>query len=230
MKEEKMPKLKRRSFICPICNAFSSFTWDLKKICRNEYNIWEFESPYGNRAFETSESENEELHICTCENCKSYLLWRNDKMIYPIVSLIPSPNVHMPQDVKDIYEEARKVYPYSKKSSSALLRLALQLLCKELGKGGKNINDDIKSLVQDGLSPMIQKSLDIIRVTGNEAVHPGVIDFTDEDNDIAFSLFKIMNLIVEKMIVEPKEIEEIYNQLPEDKRKAIENRDKQINN
>ena len=77
---------------------------------------------------------------------------------------------------------------------------------------------------------MIQKSLDIIRVTGNEAVHPGVIDFTDEDNDIAFSLFKIMNLIVEKMIVEPKEIEEIYNQLPEDKRKAIENRDKQINN
>ena len=39
-----------------------------------------------------------------------------------------------------------------------------------------------------------------------------------------------MNLIVEKMIVEPKQIKEIYNQLPEDKRNAIEKRDRQINN
>lgn len=221
MEDIKIPKLKRKSFVCPICSSVSFFTWQSIDIYLDDNKRCQFRGGY---------PTGEALHICTCENCKSYLIWKNDEMIYPIVSSVPSPNIQMPQDVREIYEEARKVYPYSKKSSSALLRLALQLLCKELGKNGKNINDDIKSLVQDGLSPMIQKSLDIIRVTGNEAVHPGVIDFTDEENDIAYSLFNIMNLIVEKMIVEPKEIEGIYNQLPEDKRKAIENRDKQINN
>lgn len=222
MEDDKKPKLNKKSFICPKCNVLSVFTWDTQIILRNgETDSYMFN--YG-------KPTKERVHICTCANCESILLWLNDEMIYPTMSLAPLPNKEMPENVKEIYEEARKVYPYSKKSSSALLRLALQLLCKELGKSGDNINNDIKSLVEDGLSPIIQKSLDIIRVTGNEAVHPGVIDFTDEDNDIAFSLFSIMNLIVEKMIIEPKEIEEVYSQLPEDKRKAIENRDKQINN
>ena len=213
-------KLNSTRCVCPICNCFSLFTWRDVTVCTSDNNIYTFSGGYVTK---------DKVSICTCHGCNSYLLWMNDEIIYPTVSLAPSPNKEMPENVKKIYEEARKVYPYSKKSSSALLRLALQLLCKELGKSGKNINDDIKSLVKDGLSPMIQRSLDIIRVTGNEAVHPGTIDFTDEENDIAFSLFKIMNLIVEKMIVEPKEIKEIYNQLPEDKRKAIENRDNQIN-
>lgn len=222
MEDKRKPKLNSKKFICPICNCFSLFTWETRLICKG-----------GDKhaySFFTGVVTEDKISICTCHSCDSYLLWMNDEIIYPLVSLAPLPNNEMPNNVKEIYEEARKVYPYSKKSSSALLRLALQLLCKELGKSGKNINNDIKSLVQDGLSPMIQKSLDIIRVTGNEAVHPGVIDFEDEENDIAFSLFNIMNLIVEKMIVEPKKIEEVYNQLPEDKRKAIEDRDKQINN
>lgn len=218
MEDDKKPKWNKKSFICPKCNVLSVFTWDTQMIS--------LDAETNNYMFNYGRPTEERVHICTCANCKSILLWLNDEMIYPTISLAPSPNKEMPENVKEIYEEARKVYPYSKKSSSALLRLALQLLCKELGKKGKNLNDDIKSLVEDGLSPMIQKSLDIIRVTGNEAVHPGVIDFEDEKNDIALSLFKIMNLIVEKMIVEPNEIEEIYNQLPEDKRNAIEDRDK----
>lgn len=222
MEDDKKPKLNKKSFICPKCNVLSLFTWDTQIILLDEET--------NSYVFDYGQATEERVHICTCTNCKSILLWLNDEMIYPTISLAPSPNKEMPENVKEIYEEARKVYPYSKKSSSALLRLALQLLCKELGKSGDNINNDIKSLVKDGLSPIIQKSLDIIRVTGNESVHPGVIDFTDEDNDIAFSLFSIMNLIVEKMIVEPKQIKEIYNQLPEDKRNAIEKRDRQINN
>lgn len=226
MDYNKKPRLNSKKFICPICNCFSLFTWYTNNICINDYD----NAYLINLGVTMNNTVKDKVSICTCHSCSTYILWINDEIIYPLVSLAPSPNKEMPKNVKEIYEEARKVYPYSKKSSSALLRLALQLLCKELGKDGKNINEDIKSLVQDGLSPMIQKSLDIIRVTGNEAVHPGVIDFTDEENDIAFSLFNIMNIIVEKMIVEPKEIEEIYNQLPEDKREYIENRDKQINN
>ena len=40
------------------------------------------------------------------------------------------------------------------------------------------------------------------------------------------SLFRFFNLIVEKMISEPKHVDDVYSKLPADKLKAIENRDK----
>jgi len=64
-----------------------------------------------------------------------------------------------------------------------------------------------------------------VRVIGNEAVHPGVIDLKD-DRDTANKLFKLVKFIAEKMITEPREIEELYNSLPEDKLKGIKDRDK----
>ena len=40
--------------------------------------------------------------------------------------------------------------------------------CGHLGESGKNINDDIAALVKKGLNLMIQQSLDVVRVIGNE--------------------------------------------------------------
>ncbi|PTL47993.1 hypothetical protein DA089_09425 [Clostridioides difficile] len=153
-------------------------------------------------------------------------LWYNDRMLLPEESTIVAPTEDMPEQVKLIYEEARNVYPRSPKASAALLRLALQYLCKELGESGKNINNDIANLVRKGLNSNIQKVLDIIRVVGNEAVHPGTIDL-DDDNKVALNLFELMNLIVEDMISKPKLIERLYyDVIPNEKIKGIETRDK----
>ena len=92
-----------------------------------------------------------------------------------------------------------------------------------LGEKGKIINDDIASLVSKGLNPLVQKSLDIVRVIGNEAVHPGVIDIND-DRDTASQLLVLINSIANQMISHPKQVEELYGKLPADKRKAIEKR------
>lgn len=146
-------------------------------------------------------------------------------MVIPQVSNIPLPNQYLPESVKLIYEEARSVFPKSAKASAALLRLALQRLCKELNCKGKNINDDIKELVKGGLPPKVQKALDIIRVTGNNAVHPGEMDL-DDNEQIAAKLFELLNFIVDKMIVQPMEIDSIFDGLPEVELKAIEKRDK----
>ena len=62
------------------------------------------------------------------------------------------------------------------------------------------------------------------RVTGNDTVHPGTIDLRD-DRATAERLFQLLNLIAEKMISEEKHVNEMYEALPEEKRKAIENRD-----
>ncbi|GHE85918.1 hypothetical protein GCM10016455_01520 [Aliiroseovarius zhejiangensis] len=129
----------------------------------------------------------------------------------------------MPDEIRRDYDEASTILDLSARGAAALIRLGIQKLCKHLGQPGKNINDDIKALVAGGLDPRIQKALDVVRVVGNNAVHPGQIDLKD-DRATAESLFRLLDLIVEKMISEPKHVEEVYAALPEDARKAIEKR------
>ena len=112
----------------------------------------------------------------------------------------------------------------SPRGAAALLRLGIQKLCAHLGQPGKNINADIKALVAEGLPPKVQEALDSVRVIGNDAVHPGTIDLND-NRDIANQLFRLVNFIAQKMITEPKEIEDIYNSLPAEKLKGINERD-----
>src|SRR4030095_1883409 len=122
------------------------------------------------------------------------------------------------------YFEASSISTKSPRGAAALLRLAIQKLCIHLGQTGKNINDDIANLVKAGLPAQIQKALDIVRVIGNNAVHPGVIDLNDKP-DTVHTLFTLINQIVQDRITQPKEIDSLYNTLPEEARKAIEKRD-----
>ena len=105
--------------------------------------------------------------------------------------------------------------------------MALQKLCAYLGQKGKNIDEDIASLVKNGLLPVVQQSLDSLRVIGNEAVHPGTMDLKD-DLDTAIQLFKLVNLIADQMISSPKQADEVYAKLPQHKREAIEKRDGKV--
>jgi hypothetical protein len=105
-----------------------------------------------------------------------------------------------------------------------LLRLAIQKLCVHLGESGKHLQDDIASLVCKGLDVRVQRALDIVRVIGNASIHPGRMDLRD-DRDTAVELLRLVNLIAEIMISQPKHIKAMYDCLPESKRKAIEERD-----
>lgn len=78
--------------------------------------------------------------------------------------------------------------------------------------------------MKKGLSPQIQKALDVVRVIGNEAVHPGQIDLRD-DRRTAETLFGLLNLIAEKTISEPKQIEQLYANLPKEKLEGMKARD-----
>jgi hypothetical protein len=95
-----------------------------------------------------------------------------------------------------------------------------------LGEPGKDINKDLGSLVKKGLSPKIQKALDIVRAVGNESVHPGQIDLND-DPATTTKLFELINIIVDRMITQPKEIDKLFDSLPEGKKEAIQRRDGQ---
>jgi Domain of unknown function (DUF4145) len=203
------PEVLIDSFTCPFCNAISQQLWWTRS-WRNE--------TYSNVA-------SNQIRIGTCVHCSEHTVWIVDSMVYPDNGNAPSANEDMPPAVKAIYAEASSIYHKSPRGAAALLRLAIQILCKELGENGSNINNDIKSLVSKGLPPIVQKSLDIVRVTGNDAVHPGQID-TDDPTTVG-SLFQLTNIIVEYMISLPKQVGDIYSSLPVDKTDAILRRDGQ---
>jgi uncharacterized protein DUF4145 len=112
----------------------------------------------------------------------------------------------------------------SPRGSAALSRLALQKLMVDLGEKGKNINDDIASLVQKGLETEIQRALDIVRVVGNNAVHPGQVDLKD-DRGIAITLLQLVNLVVDRRIAAVKRLNETYAALPAGALEQIQKRD-----
>ncbi len=145
-------------------------------------------------------------------------------MVWPDVVDTPPPNPDLNEEITFDYREAASILNKSPRGAAALLRLCVQKLCVELGQQGKNLNTDIASLVQKGLPPIVQQSLDAVRVIGNESVHPGQMDMTD-DTDTARTLFSLVNVIAASLISAPKQAKEIFDSLPQSKLEQIEKRD-----
>jgi hypothetical protein len=200
------PKFEETAYNCPTCGAYANQQWFPVYICTHQYQ------PVG------------DLHLTLCVHCHNYMLWKNGNIIFPDASPAPLPNSDLPEDIKLDYLEARSIINASPRGSAALLRLCVQKLCMSLGETGKDINQDIASLVKKGLNPRIQKSLDIVRVIGNEAVHPGQIDLKDAP-ETAVSLCQLINIIADAMLTQPKLIESLYDKIPEGKRQHIAKRD-----
>ena len=207
---------------------------ELKNIENSDTRIkveqWADKMLSGRPFFESSEDGNYAYQdlwntfVSRCFNCKDLSIWIYEKLIYPQSGDAPSANPDLPEDIRRDYDEASSILDLSPRGAAAIIRLAIQKFCIELGEPGKNINNDIRSLVAKGLDVRVQRALDAVRVIGNNAVHPGQIDLRD-DRATAETLFGLLNLIAEKMISEPTHIDEVYTALPEAALKAIRERD-----
>jgi hypothetical protein len=164
------------------------------------------------------------LSMSLCHSCDAFAIWVKGKLTWPAHSVKIEPHPDIPADIKDDFIEAAQIVDKSPRGSAALSRLVVQKLVAHLGGKGKNINDDIALLVKNGLEPEIQKALDIVRVTGNNAVHPGEIALK-EDPGTAIALLQLINLVVERRISTQKRIEEMFGNLPEGALKQISERD-----
>lgn len=197
-----------KAFTCPHCGVLA-----------RQYHYYKT----NNLDTSYSVSNNNPIRTSICENCKKVSLWYFDKMVYPVRGNAPSPNPDMSDEVKKDYEEAASISTQSPRGAAALLRLAIQKLCGHLGGTGKNINDDIAALVQKGLPSTVQQALDVVRVVGNNAVHPGQINTDDPEN--VGKLFALLNLITDYMISMPNRVDNLYVSLPKGAKDAIKKRD-----
>lgn len=207
------PTFRETAFNCPLCGAFAHQEWGSPELLVGNVN-------YG---------RSDDYMIARCRRCTRYSVWVQGRQVYPSDSSnAPSPSPDLPSDAKLDYEEAASILSLSPRGSAALLRLAIQDLCKALGKAGRDLNADIGSLVQDGLPVRVQQALDVVRVVGNNAVHPGQIDLRD-DTGTAVRLFTLVNLVADAMITQPKAIENMWNDLPESQRNQVAKRDSGTN-
>ena len=163
------------------------------------------------------------VQVATCENCAKHIVWVDDMYAYPDI-VAEEPNPDMPEEVKQLYNEAGLIYNKSPRAACALLRLAIDRLCNELGEKDRDINKNIGELVKKGLPTDVQQALDVVRVVGNKAVHPGQIAFDVDDVGTATMLMRLLNIIVSRMISEPKEIAGLYDQLSESVKQSIKKR------
>lgn len=210
------PVIGKRSFVCPHCGAMSLMHF--KCISYSNIEIILFDEKKHNNA-------NSFVHIATCHNCRKHIVWVDNIYAYPEI-IAEEANSDMPEEVMKLYNEASLIYNKSPRAACALLRLAIDRLCNELGETDRDINKNIGELVKKGLPTSVQQALDVVRVVGNKAVHPGQIAFDVDDIETAKMLMKLLNIIVDRMISEPKEIANLYNKLPESVKDSIAKRDK----
>jgi len=217
MKDYTPPRYMIKAFNCPHCGAYAHQTW---------HKLVKAELPSTQPPLDGLAGEVKDGLVTTCARCKRSAFWYNLKLVFPLASLAPLPSPDMPEEngITADYEEARDVLGRSPRSSAALLRLVIQKLCIHMGKPGKNLNADIGALVADGLRPDIQQALDVVRVIGNNAVHPGELDLRD-DQGTALALFDIVNLIVEERITRPRTIKDLYSKLTQGELEQITRRD-----
>ncbi len=213
------PSKELVKYTCPHCNTLSQVEKDYHHFKYDEYIAC---SNISGKPFTAYRNE---LTIHRCQCCGKKILWIDNEYIYP--DIVPEEaNPDMPESVKQLYNEAALIANKSPRAACALLRLAIDRLCNELGETDRDINKNIGALVTKGLPQSVQKALDIVRVVGNKAVHPGQIVFDVDDNATATMLMHLLNMIVTRMITEPNEIDTLYQDLPESVKNSIADRDK----
>ena len=210
MSEYHPPRFRSERFHCPYCNALALHKW-------TDTTGFEALVAEGFSQIDPVCIDENVVHISFSSCCDNPTFWCNEKIIYPPLSTAPPANSNLPDDVKAIYEEASTISDQSPRAASALLRLAVEMLLEHIGRTGR-LDTNIKNLVEEGLDPQIQQALDIVRVTGNHAVHPGEIVFDDPTD--AQAIFYLVNIIAETFITQPKHIQKLYDNLPERDKKA----------
>jgi len=221
------PNMNESAFNCPHCGALAVQTWyscRASELAVKTPSIHSGDPPFIETTVaqaQTSSARN--INFTRCFNCRKITVWIAGELYYPRAGGGPEANPDLPPDIRKDYDEASAILEITPRGAAALLRLCIQKLCVHLGQPGQNLNADIKALVAAGLDVGVQQALDYVRVVGNNAVHPGEIDV--DDRATAEMLFRLVNIIAEKMITQPKHVEELYGSLPPGVLKAIEKRD-----
>lgn len=218
--EGNIPTFEQRSFKCPHCGDRAVMkwrtvlldtqpSWDISQIyqqMRNNNNVG-LDQFHGVEIPQRMETGNWKCAVC--DGCQLVSLWKDTEMVWPNASLAPKASTDMHEEVAKVFNEAREVVRASPRAAAALLRLAIEMLCGELGYKEGSLKKKIEDLVADhGISKDSERAFSIIRNVANHQVHPGTINLED-DPELAYGLFELTNFVIYEVVTKPKKVDEI---------------------
>ena len=208
------PEYEKKEFNCAYCKVFARQIWSELRV-----------SDLFSEVYLSSDL----LTVSKCTHCHKWSIWIEESLVYPAQITVEDPNDDMPDEVKKLYRESAQVLSISPRAAAALLRLGLQILLGAVGGGGKNIDNNIKKIVESGVDRETQRALDTLRVFGNSGAHPEEIKL-DENPDLVYKMYELMNIVTERLITRKNKIDELYDILPEKKKDHIKSRDSKNKN
>ncbi len=146
-------------------------------------------------------------------------------MIYPRAQLGGPPHPDMPGEVRDLYEEAASVAPVSRRAGAALARATVERLIKLLDPDAPRKADKLDHRIErirGRVSPPVAEMLDVVRVTGNKALHveddPAELVVLALDDKEGPQLLELLldtaNDLVDELITKPKTTSTYWAKLP----------------
>lgn len=225
IKKHYPPEYLDQKFHCVRCNVYAKQFWSTLKTDYRTKSSGPIAVPVLKTKNPLHNTELPESYVVSkCDHCNEFTVWHDSKIIFPRSTSVEVPNEDLTEEIKVLYNEAATILNDSPRAAAALLRLSLQLLLKEVGGKGRNIDVDIKVIVANGIDPQIQKAMDIVRIFGNNGAHPGEIQLK-EDPTLVKKMFELINFIATKMITSKREIDDLFESLPEGAKVAINRRD-----
>lgn len=227
------------SFICPQCGTMTSSKFDAYYgFNTNPIPPEKWKATLGEARIQllddNAASEPGSIIVVShCQTCEKSSIWLETKaselLVYPHTSRIaPAPDTDMPDDAKAVYLEAASIVELSPRAAVGLLRLAAQIIVDSVIDGKGSFNDKIGKLAGKlGSDDLITQGLDVMRVYGNDNVHPKQtteIKLTDNAED-AKILFLILNYIVSTLITPSKGIARLHDAMSDNQKASIEHRD-----
>lgn len=218
------PEFLASKFHCLRCSVYAKQYWGSVKTEVRYNHAGSFSTKVLNTTNSLSVDLPDEYVASKCDHCGDFTLWYDRKIIYPHQTSTEAVNKDAPDEVQSLYNEAALVLEDSPRAAAALLRLALQVLLGNIGGKGKDINTDIATIVKSGVDLQVQKALDVLRVFGNNGSHPGEIKL-DENPELVKKMFGLLNFVITKLISQRKEIDGLFDSLPETVKKQVQKRD-----
>jgi hypothetical protein len=151
------------------------------------------------------------LTVVVCRQCShsSVIVQSPDgisTIVYPLTFVGPSPATGMPDGVRRLFDDARAVGRQSPRAAVALMRVALERLVP----GAGTLHTRITSIATGA---HVQRSMDLVRVIGNAALHDDEkVDF-DPGPDVAVKLMELMNILIDVHLQE-RPIQELRSIVP----------------
>ena len=189
------PEFHAAAFTCLHCGAYAHQEWS--KVFFVEKDL-----PVG-------KAHDVVANVALCQACGNISLWglRGD-ILFPSENMSgPIPNADMPECVAQLYKEAMSIYMQSPRAACALLRLSVERLCFHLVHTSGILKEKIGNLISvKQLPDSVFQALELVRLVGNKAVHPGEIQLDVDDKDTAIALMKLLNYITAYTITLPTSI------------------------